>query len=279
MSIIRSPFSWLTLILASLLLAGCADMQTKPAPSASATPVMDRIQARGALVMGTAGDMAPLNMTTKEGKVVGVEIDLARDLASAMGVELQIETMPFGELLGALEAGKVDMVISGMTMTPKRNTKVAFVGPYMRSGKALLTKSESIARAKDFSEVNDGGLKLAALAGSTSESVVQALAPKAQLKATSSYDEAVAMVLNDEVDAMVADYTICLVALLRHPNAGLTSITAPVTYEPLGIALPPNDPLLVNFVENQLSNFEGSGRLERINQRWLSNSSWIDQLP
>jgi ABC-type amino acid transport substrate-binding protein len=37
--------------------------------------------------------------------------------------------------------------------------------------------------------------------------------------------------------------------------------------------------LLVNFVENQLGNFEASGRLERINKRWLSNSAWIDQLP
>jgi polar amino acid transport system substrate-binding protein len=278
MSSLRSPFTGLALIL-TLFLVGCADMQSKPGSSASATPVMDRIQDRGALVLGTAGDMAPLNMTSKEGKVIGVEIDLARDLATAMGVELQIETMPFGELLGALEAGKVDIVMSGMTMTPKRNTKVAFVGPYMRSGKALLTKSESIARAKDFSEVNDGGLKLTALSGSTSESVIQALAPKAQLASATSYDAAIAMVLNDEVDAMVADYTICVVALLRHPNAGLISVIAPVTYEPLGIALPPNDPLLVNFVENQLGNFEASGRLERINKRWLSNSAWIDQLP
>lgn len=278
MSIVRSPLSWLALSLA-LLLGGCADMQTRPESSASATPVMDRIQSRGALILGTAGDMPPLNMTNKEGKVVGVEIDLARDLASAMGVELRIEAMPFGELLPALDAGKVDIVMSGMTMTPKRNTMVAFVGPYMRSGKALLTKSEDIARAKDFSEVDKDSLKLVALADSTSESVVKALAPKAQLKAASSYDEAIAMVLNDQVDAMVADYTICIVAVLRHPNAGLISVNAPVTYEPLGVALPPNDPLLVNFVENQLSNFQASGRLERINKRWLSNSAWIDQLP
>ena len=78
--------------------------------------------------MGTTGKQPPLNRTDKDGKVVGLEVDLARLIDGAMGVKTRFWTMPFAELLPALEAGKVDMVISGMTITPLRNSKAAFAG-------------------------------------------------------------------------------------------------------------------------------------------------------
>ena len=49
-----------------------------------------------------------------------------------MGVKLRLATMPFSELLPALEAGRIDMILSDMTMTPERNMKTAFAGPYFR---------------------------------------------------------------------------------------------------------------------------------------------------
>jgi polar amino acid transport system substrate-binding protein len=93
-------------------------------------------------------------MTTKDGKVIGFEMDLAKFMANAMGVELKLKRMEFSKLVSALEDGRVDMILSGMTITPKRNLKIAFVGPYFISGKAFLTKVETIANAKDLVEVN-----------------------------------------------------------------------------------------------------------------------------
>lgn len=247
--------------------------------SESATPVMDRIQARGQLVVGMSGDMPPLNMTDKDGQVFGFEPDLAKMLASAMGVELDIRAMPFNELIGALVGGEVDIVISGMTMIPARNVKVAFVGPYMRSGKAVLTKEETLARVKDFGQFNDRSRQLVAVRGTTSASVIQELAPLAQLRLAASNREAIDMVVKNQVQAMIADYTTCLVALLQYPDAGLVSVITPITYEPLGIAMPPNDPLLVNWMKNTLASLRASGRTERLEQRWFGNAAWLDRLP
>ena len=72
---------------------------------------LDRIAQSGQLVVGTAGSMPPLNMTTKDGKVIGLEPDIANEIAVAMGVKATFKTMPFSELLPALEAGKVDIVL------------------------------------------------------------------------------------------------------------------------------------------------------------------------
>ena len=108
---------------------------------------------------------------------------------------------------------------------------------------------------------------------------MQAAFPKAKLVATVDYDEAVQMVLDDEVDALIADYPICALSVLRFPDAGLSTLITPFTIEPLGIALPADDPLFVNLVENYLSTIEGTGILIQLKAKWFADASWISQLP
>jgi polar amino acid transport system substrate-binding protein len=195
-----------------------------------------------------------------------------------MGVKIRFVSLPFFELLPALEAGKVDMILSSMTITPQRNLKAAFVGPYFVTGKSFLSKRESIAAIKDVSHLNNPNVSIAALKNSTSQTLLENLLPKAKLVPTKTYDEAVEMVLWDEVDALLADWSICVVSTLRHPNKGLISLITPITYEPLGIALPPTDPLLVNFVGNILDEFKGSGGLDDLKAHWFEDHSWLKEL-
>ncbi len=245
----------------------------------SASPVLDRILQRGELRVGTAASMPPLNMTTKTGEIIGLEIDLAETMATAMDVELKLEAMPFHELLPALETGRVDMVMSGMTITPKRNLKVAFIGPYFISGKALLTKIETLAAIQDPAEIDRREITLAALKGSTSQSFIEKTAPQAKLVTTENYDEAVALVIQGKVDALIADFPICVISAFRYPEHGLLPLISPFTYEPLGIAVPANDPLFINWVENYLNTLEGSGVLEDLTERWFGDGSWLKELP
>jgi polar amino acid transport system substrate-binding protein len=109
-----------------------------------------------------------LNMLDKSGVPMGLDVDLASYMAGAMGVKLSLVIKPFSELLPALEAGEVDMVISGMTITPERNMKVAFAGPYHISGKALLTKFKSLVTSEDTSKLNSEAFAYTALESSTS---------------------------------------------------------------------------------------------------------------
>ena len=88
--------------------------------------VLADIEKSGKLVLGTSGNM-PSMSETRDGKVVGFDIDLAKLMASGMGVKLDIKTMPFDQLLPALEKGDVDVVISNVTINPERNMKVAFI--------------------------------------------------------------------------------------------------------------------------------------------------------
>ena len=131
-----------------------------------------------------------------------MDADLAQLLATALEVELEIVEMPFAELLDSLEGGKIDLIISGMTATLQRNMRAAFVGPYMLSGKSILARSETIAALKS-EEMNRESLRIAALAGSTSERFVRLRAPNAQLMPTDTYDSAVEKLMANEVDLFV----------------------------------------------------------------------------
>jgi len=270
-----------TLLLGLLVLALGACQMTplvgKEGPPASER--LQRILESGELRVGLSGNQPPLNMRNKRGEIIGFEVDLVKALAHAMGLEVRLVPRPFAELLPALEKGDVDLVISGMTITPERNARVAFAGPYFISGKSVLTKSEMIANVTSATELDDPSRRYAALAGSTSEKFVKDVLPRSELVTTPDYDTAVKMVIDDQVDALVADYQICTLSVWRHPEEGLSALMTPFTLEPLGIALPPDAPLLVNLVENYLDMLEYSALLTTFKAKWLSNGSWVSELP
>ncbi len=243
------------------------------------SPGLSRIVKSGVLRVGMSGGQPPLNVRNKQGQIIGLEADLAEILANAIGVKAKLVAKPFSQLLPALEAGEVDLVMSGLTITPERNLRFAFVGPYFVSGKAILTQSKALAKADEASDIDDPGIKLAALEGSTSQDFVQAFVPKAELVTTKDYDEAVDLVIQSKVDALVADYPICVLSVFRHPGKGLATLVSPLTVEPIGVALPPDDPLLVNLIQNYFNLLEGTGTLERLKEKWFSDGSWLSQLP
>jgi polar amino acid transport system substrate-binding protein len=270
-----------TLLLGLLVLALGACQMT-PLVGKEGPPGPERLQRileSGELRVGLSGNQPPLNMRNKRGEIIGFEVDLVKALANSMGLEVRLVPRPFAELLPALEKGDVDLVISGMTITPERNARVAFAGPYFISGKSVLTKSEMIANVTSATELDDPSRRYAALAGSTSEKFVKDVLPRSELVTTPDYDTAVKMVIDDQVDALVADYQICTLSVWRHPEEGLSALMTPFTLEPLGIALPPDAPLLVNLVENYLDMLEYSALLTTFKAKWLSNGSWVSELP
>jgi polar amino acid transport system substrate-binding protein len=258
------------------LLAGCAEMNQTT--KASSSPVMDRIIFRGELRVGVSGDMPPMNLLTKDEKVIGMDVDLAAMIAEAMGVKLNLQRFDFAGLLPALESGSIDMIISNMTMTPDRNLKVAFVGPYFNSGKALLTKRSSIAQAKGMPDVNNPQYTFVALKGSTSEAVITKGAPQAKHLTAATQNDAIQMVIDGKADAMIADYPICVVAVYRNPAAGLVSVVTPITYEPIGVAVPKGDPHLLNWLGNFLHSLEKAGYMKDLKEKWFAQPTWLPQM-
>ena len=265
-------------VVLSLLVAGGV-LGIADTSSAQDSPVLDRVIQSGKLRVGMSGTQPPFNTRSRSGEMIGLEVDLATLLAAAMRVELEIVNRPFGELLAAMRAGEVDMVMSGMAITPRRAQASAFIGPYMLSGKSILTKSSTLANATGMDDLDKPEVRLAALANSTSQDFVEEYAASARLVSVADYDEAVNMLLGGEIDALVADMPICLLSMLRYPDQGLATLRQPLTVEPIGVAVPANDLSFRNLVDNYIEAIEKTGILEQLRKSWLEDGAWIAALP
>jgi polar amino acid transport system substrate-binding protein len=264
-------------ILPCLLAVALGGCQAFPPSSGSAR--LQRILADGELRVGLSGNQAPLNMHDRRGNLIGLEVDLVTALAGSMGVTPRFVEKPFAQLLPALERGEVDLVISGVTITPARNARVAFAGPYFISGKSLLTGSVKIADAESLAALDEPTHRYAVLEGSTSEVFARQTFPRAERETVSDYDAGVQMVIDGKAHALIADFPVCRLSVSRYPDAGLHTPRQPFTTEPLGIALRAGDPLFVNLVQNYLSTLENTGQLAAIKARWFSDGPWLAELP
>ncbi|MBN1552080.1 transporter substrate-binding domain-containing protein [bacterium] len=241
--------------------------------------VLSKILKNGELRVGTSGSQPPFTMKSKDGKLMGYDIELAKMLADVMQVKLKLVEKTFVELLPALEKGEIDLILSGMTITAERNIKASFVGPYLISGKALLAKSKRIEALDEMDELNRPIISVATVKGSTSNQFLHELAPEVKLVLTKEYESGVKLVLDNKVDAMLADFPICVLSLLRYPDSGLAILDDLFTIEPIGITLPPNAFQLHNLIENYLSALQIGGILENLEKKWFQDGSWLIRLP
>ncbi|MDM9632415.1 transporter substrate-binding domain-containing protein [Robiginitalea aurantiaca] len=246
--------------------------------SLSAQQRLNEITQRGKLRVGMTGQQPPFSMESKSGKLIGYEVNLAELLAESMNLELELVRIEFNQLIPSIQNGTVDLVMSGMTINMERNMKVAFIGPYVISGKSVVTKSITLAQADEAADLNQGRLRVTSLAGSTSEKFVKTLLPEATSIPVANYDLAVEALLKDEANVMLADLPICLITQMRYPDANLLTLEDPLTMEPIGMALPADDPLLLNFIENYFNALEMTGLLKELENYWFETGSWLSDM-
>lgn len=254
-----------------------AEAGGETSPAAEPGPLA-RIVDSGGLRIGTSGEQPPLSMTTRTGDLIGLDVAIGRVLASTMGVEARFVRLPFGELLDRLVAGELDIVLSGVAITPERVVKVDFAGPYYTSGKAILTRRADLNAATSVADVDLPSLTFAVLAGSTSESFARTQLSGANVMATPHLDEAIRLVIDGGADALIADFETCHYAVLRNPGQGLLEPIHTYTVEPMGVAVSHSAPRLGNLIDTYLEALEKRGVLKRTKDFWLEDPSWVEAL-
>lgn len=240
--------------------------------------IIDQIIQNKALRVGMTGTQPPYTMVSTDGNLIGYEVDLALQLAEQLGVELQIIQLPFNELMPALQANKVDIIMSGMTMTAQRNAQVMFLGPYIYSGQSILTMAQIFIEAETTNELNKSSNKITVLSGSTSEKFILQHMPKVKILPEANYDECLQLLMDGKADIMFADFSVCRYTLLKNPELGLETFDEPITKEPIGMAIKHTDPLFLNLLQNFLTQIDAEGTLEDLNDKWFWDDEWIQEV-
>ena len=99
--------------------------------------------------------------------------------------------------------------------------------------------------------------------------------PKHELILVDNYNDGVAMVLSDKADALVADKPICVITLMKNQGKDLVISDKPLTIEPIGMALPSDDPQFLNLVENYIASLQLSGTLPLLEKMWFQDGTWM----
>lgn len=105
-------------------------------------PEMVKTEGQKVLRFGTASVVEPFTFKNAKGNVVGLDIELAGYIAQKLGMRLQIVDMPFGDMIPALQAGKVDMIGACITVSPSREQMVLFSAPYYKGGIVAIVKAD-----------------------------------------------------------------------------------------------------------------------------------------
>ncbi|MEJ5247903.1 MAG: ABC transporter substrate-binding protein [Caldilinea sp.] len=135
------------LIAALLALSACTAVQPAAqqpgAAPAEGSGKLAQIKAAGKIVVGTSADYPPYESIDADGNFVGFDMDLIRAIGERMGVEVEIQDMPFDSLIAALQEGKLDAVIAAMQATAEREEKVDFTIPYRMTKDAFAAAQNS----------------------------------------------------------------------------------------------------------------------------------------
>lgn len=164
------------------------------------------IKSKGKLVVGTSADYPPYEfhtMANGKDEIVGFDIDIAKEVAKELGVELEVRDMDFDGLLVALQAGKVDMVFAGMTPTDERKENADFSDIYYTATHRFILRSGEEGSVKSFDDLK--GKKIGVQKGSIQEGIAKDNFDEANIKSLAKVTDLVLDLKNNKVDAILIE--------------------------------------------------------------------------
>jgi polar amino acid transport system substrate-binding protein len=239
---------------------------------------LNDIVKRGELRVGFEAGYLPFEMADKKGNFIGFDIDMAKEMAKAMGVKFVPVNTAWDGIIPALITKKFDIIISGMTITQERNLKVNFADPYIIVGQTILLNKKHEGKVTSYKDLNDPKYTVTSKLGTTGEQAIKRMIPKANYKSFEVESEAALEVLTGKADATVYDLPFCATFMAQQGEGNLIFLDEPFTYEPLAWAVRKGDPDFLNWLNNFLRQVKNDGRYDRIYQRWITSTDWIKEI-
>ncbi|MBR2943081.1 MAG: amino acid ABC transporter substrate-binding protein [Clostridia bacterium] len=254
----------ITLLLAVMLLMTCSAF-------AEDTGLAD-IMAKGKLIMGFDEAYPPMGFVSEEGEHVGFDIDLAKEVAKRMGVELVLQPISWDAKELELSGGNIDCIWSGLTITPERKEQMLFTMPYLANEQIMVVMADSgIASVADVA-----GKVLGTQAGSASVDVLEANpAIKDSLAEIALSDDFVAALMDLRlggidvllIDSVVGNYYIAQ----QEDPAAFAVLPEILQAEEYGIAVRKGEATLADAINAQLIAIQEDGTLDTIRAAWFAN--------
>ena len=253
-------------ILVLLVLVGCGKKDIKNEST------LKKIMKKGYFVVGLDNTFAPMGFVSDEDEIVGFDIDLAKEVAKRMKIEVQFKPCDWDGIIFELKSKKIDMVWSGMTITEQRKKEITFSKPYFTGEQTIITRSGS-----DIKKISDlSGKTIGIQMGSSSNIALEKNPISKEVKNIRKYGSNVEVLLDLEagrtdaiiIDSIVGKYYVAKKEKKENKDI-FTVVNDPLAIEDMGIGMRKEDLTLIAEIDKIIVEMKEDGAYNKIYEKWF----------
>ncbi len=252
---------------AVLLLAGCSQQAAEQTPVADES--WNKIKTQGYFTVGLDDAFPPMGFREAgTNEIVGFDIDLAKEAAKRMGVEVKFQPVVWDTVIETLNIGDIDAIWNGCTITTERQAQINFSKPYLGDRQIIVVqKGSAIAAKKDLA-----GKTVGLQAGSSAKEAVErdaaTFASFARLVEFTSNDEALLDLSAGRLDAVVVDEVVGRYYIAKKPDTYIV-ISENFGEEEFGVGIRKSDAAFLAELDKALDAMKADGSAGEISKKWF----------
>lgn len=254
----KKLLSCIFILISTLIITGCGDNKSK-------------VKDKNVLTVGMELAYPPFEMSDKKGNPTGVSVDFAKMLARSMDKKLKIENIAWDGLIPSLKTGKVDMIISSMTITDERKKSIDFSDPYARTSLAILANKNS--NIKNIDDLNQKGKTVAVKKGSTGHVYAREHLKNANILVLDKESACVLEVVQGKADGFLYDQLTIYRNSVKHKDTTV-ALLKPFQkhFEYWGVALRKNDKKLKEKINEFIKKAKEDGTFDDFAYKYLNEA-------
>ena len=239
--------------------------------------VIESITKRGKMKVGMS-TFVPWAMRDKKGELIGFEIDVAKKVAADLGVEIEFVPTAWSGIIPALIAGNFDVIIGGMSVTPKRNLTINFTAPYAHSGMGVVANKELAGGLAWPDDYNSSKVTFTCRRGATSCTDTQKMFPKAKLRQFDDGSLVIQEVVNGNAHAVLTSFPKPTMWQAQHTDVLFNPTLEKLTEGNESFGIRKGDPDAMNVFSNWIMVNTSNGWLQERWTYWFATMDWSDQV-
>ncbi|MCV2873060.1 transporter substrate-binding domain-containing protein [Defluviimonas sp. WL0050] len=238
------------------------------APAAMAQSALQDILNNGVLKVGTTGDWNPMTMKdTATDSYTGYDIDVMTALATDLGVEVEFVPTDWKTLVSGVTAGKYHMTGSA-SISPARAKAAGYSQSYFSLATVPLINKKDADRFKDWADLDNGDVTVAATLGTTQEKQVKEFFPNAQYKIVEAPARDFQEVLAGRAQAHITSNVEANKLVAQYPELMIVPVSAPRARTPIAMLLPQDDQVWINYVNTWITLKKEAGFFDELGAKW-----------
>lgn len=228
------------------------------------------IVARDTLLVGTTGDYRPLSFCESDGSHWGFGIEMAREMANALGVETKFVRTSWPTLTADVlaEPQAFDLAIGGITITEARTAAMLMSEGYLANGKTILCRASESDRYKSLADIDRPGVRVMVNPGGLNEKFARERLTQATITVHQKNEEIPALIAEGRADVMITEITEAPYYVQSDPRLAAPLLSQPFTRGEIGVLMKKGQDDLLQMVNATIGKMKSDGRLRRLHEKY-----------